>query len=1556
MSRSPVAVLTLLFPIASVALAQPIPGVEGKSYYAPQEQLAQRMMRRQLPSLAQTLPQPLEIRLGALSGDERKRVEMAGQAEAKVAGVHRRVDPNLLERGRAEILDGERSVWRLALHSQEAGGLRVHFTSFDAGSGRVWVHAGTGEESEIHGPYTGKGLYGDGDFWSDVVLGETVVVEYEPGRPMGPGETPPFQIAEVSHLAAGALPRFAEDLNAGAREAAASCNLDVTCYPNWAETAKAVAHIVFERDGSSYVCSGTLVNTRSGRDTPYFLTAQHCIADDTTARSVSAFWSYQTSTCNGTPPNRRDVPRTLGARYLVGTPTSSGDGTLIQLNSIPSGVRFSGWDPNPPASGTQVAGIHHPNGDFKRISFGTSTAAYPYSGRDLAKFVGAHWGGGGLTEGGSSGSGLFSGSLQLVGMLSHGPKASSADQYCAMLPFTDNYGSFAAFYPVIRDYLEERTVGGSTPPPTPTPAGGALTPGQTRSLKLGPVTGNRLFNGQSGFTVTVPQGATRLEVTVRTATSNADVDLFVRFGQDVAIENGQAVADFKSEGSGGDEQVVVSGSQLRAGTYYIALGLFTPGVEVQTTLTANLTATQPPASTIALVSGQARNFTLGPVTGGTLYNGANGFTIAVPQGATRLEITLRTSTANTDVDLYARFSQDVGLSGTSAVADFKSAGATGDEYIVIAGSDLRAGTYYIAFGLLTTGRQAQCTITATVTTQSQPPTPGGNALISGQARNFSLGPVTGGRLYNGADGVTIAVPQGATRLEIALRTSTANVDVDLYARFGQDVVLSGSSAVADFKSEGTAGDEQIVVAGSDLRSGTYYIAFGLFTTGRQAQCTITVTVTTPSTPTPGSSTVLTSGQARNFSIGPAASARLFAGASGHIVNVPQGATRLEIAVRTTTPNADVDLYVSFGQDVTIQNGQAVADFRSESGGGDEQIVITGAQLRPGAYYVALGLFTLNAQVQGTIIANVTTTTTPPVSPALISGQARNITIGAVQSSTLLQGAYGYTIGVPQGATRLEITLRTQTANVDVDLYARFGQDVALENGRAVADFRSENTDSNEQIVISGSSLRPGAYYIALGVFTTGISIQSTLTATVTTTTAPPPSGAQTLASGTPASFRLGPVANATAFSGSRGYRIQVPQGATRLDVRLATTSPAEADVDLYVRFDRDIEITDGNVAADYLSEGPTGTERITATPQSSPALRPGTYYIAVGLYSTNVEVVGAITATVVVGGGTAPQTSTQLTSGVPVKFSLPGAGSSTLYSGNYSFRLTVPDGASKLTVQLRSDVPTADTDLFVRRDADNEIDGGGNVVTDYASTSPYADETVVIDAASEPPLRPGTYYVSVAVYTQGVPISGTILATMERTPVQTSGAQAVLRPEVPARFSLPAVGRPTLFTGDDAFRLEVPADTTRVDIILSTEPSTTDVDLFMRYGSPPAINSSQAVTADHSSTSDSGNEQITIDGSTRPVLRSGTYYIALGLYTSDTPVAGALTAVLYRGEKTARIEDYGAGLRPKPGIFVFTPRAQPLTGKNALAGKSDANSKSAPFLLKSKRVVHVVEE
>ena len=77
-----------------------------------------------------------------------------------------------------------------------------------------------------------------------------------------------------------------------------------------------------------------------------------------------------------------------------------------------------------------------------------------------------------------------------------------------------------------------------------------------------------------------------------------------------------------------------------------------------------------------------------------------------------------------------------------------------------------------------------------------------------------MAPVTGGALFNGANGFSVVVPRGATRLEIVLHTTTPKADVDLFVRFGQDVVISSGSAVADYVSSGPTGDEQLTITAS----------------------------------------------------------------------------------------------------------------------------------------------------------------------------------------------------------------------------------------------------------------------------------------------------------------------------------------------------------------------------------------------------------------------------------------------------------------------------------------------------------------------------------------------------------------------------------------------------------------------------------------------------------------------------------------------------------------------------------------------------------------------
>jgi hypothetical protein len=87
----------------------------------------------------------------------------------------------------------------------------------------------------------------------------------------------------------------------------------------------------------------------------------------------------------------------------------------------------------------------------------------------------------------------------------------------------------------------------------------------------------------------------------------------------------------------------------------------------------------------------------------------------------------------------------------------------------------------------------------------------------------------------------IIVPPGATQLTIDLR---GDQDVDLYARFGQPVVLQGHNPTVDYKSTTDSGSESITVTPSSslpLRPGTYYMAVANWGPG-DASFTVTATV------------------------------------------------------------------------------------------------------------------------------------------------------------------------------------------------------------------------------------------------------------------------------------------------------------------------------------------------------------------------------------------------------------------------------------------------------------------------------------------------------------------------------------------------------------------------------------------------------------------------------------------------------------------------------------------------------------------------------------------
>ncbi|MBC7926701.1 MAG: PPC domain-containing protein, partial [Bryobacteraceae bacterium] len=808
------------------------------------------------------------------------------------------------------------------------------------------------------------------------------------------------------------------------------------------------------------------------------------------------------------------------------------------------------------------------------------------------------------------------------------------------------------------------TGGNTTPPPgNPPPTGtgpGELQPGVRTSFSIPAVTAATLFRGQQGFRVTVPQGATTLQIALQTQTSSADLDLFVRFGQDVGLESGQVRADFTADGPTGNESITITSTgstPLRAGVYYIALGVFTPNVAITGNLLATIAGgsttppptTPPPAGTppagagTQLISGQPRTFQTDPLSVPTLINGANGYYVQVPDGARRLEIKLATVTAGTDVDLLVRRGASPSAIGGKLEADFNSSGPDGNEVITITASStppLAPGAYYVALAVFTKNKAVQGTLTATVDTGTTPPAGGSsNALRSGTPARLDIPAANSAVLLTGAQGFTIQVEPGTTRLEVNLAAANPDHDIDLFIRRDSAPAVQNGKVIADASSEGNSGRETIVITSDSrpaLQAGTYYIAIGVFVTGTPVTATLTATAsgggsTNPPPPADqGDPRSLTSGQARSFSFSSVSQPTLANGEAGFYVDVPENAARLDVKLETATAGADLDLFVRFKDDIGLNGGRVQADHVSEGPAGSEAITITRTStppLRAGRYFVGIGVFTTGVPVSGTVSAVLVRADgggAPAGSSVLVPGQRTKFTLPAVDNTTLFTGDFGYTLVVPESASSVKISLAAETPNADLDLYVRRGEPVSLVEGRPVADHTGESERGDETIIITGSStppLQPGTYYIGFGAYTTGTPITATITAEIQRESIVPPlSSAQTLTFNTPTPFTLPAVRGATLFSGEAGFRVSVPAGASTLEIQLQSVDPLH-DMDLFVRFGKETEIVEGRPVADYASNGDTGNETIQI-----PNPRPGEYFVNLGLFTTGTQVSGRVTA------------------------------------------------------------------------------------------------------------------------------------------------------------------------------------------------------------------------------------------------------------------------------------------------------------------------------------------
>ena len=359
-----------------------------------------------------------------------------GQAlRARDAAEHRPgVAPSFAEPVAVELTPKQRGTWdlddgvlrwRLRVRSEGALSLSLGFVRYSMPAGGS-LEIYTPDGAHRHRPFTAADNEDHGQLWTPLLPGDQMVIDLR--LPVDALSELELRLGRVLH---GYKPF-------GKVEKSGSCNVDVICSEGdgWRDPIRSVAVI---GTGSGTFCTGFMVNNTAQDLKPYFMTAFHCGIDAAAAPSLVVYWNYENSTCRapGSASSGQAGDGSL-SQFQTGSvlraASSASDFTLVELDDDPDpawGVHWAGWDRSP-GDFPGATGIHHPSTDEKRISFendpttttGYLSATVPGPGTHIRV---ADWDVG-TTEGGSSGSPLFSLEQRVIGQLHGGYAACGNDR------------------------------------------------------------------------------------------------------------------------------------------------------------------------------------------------------------------------------------------------------------------------------------------------------------------------------------------------------------------------------------------------------------------------------------------------------------------------------------------------------------------------------------------------------------------------------------------------------------------------------------------------------------------------------------------------------------------------------------------------------------------------------------------------------------------------------------------------------------------------------------------------------------------------------------------------------------------------------------------------------------------------------------------------------------------------------------------------------------------------------------------------------------------------
>ncbi len=308
---------------------------------------------------------------------------------------------------------GDIIIERIGFISPGAKSLYFELTNFELQSGQEFYYYSPNKEI-VRGAFTEKVNTHDGLIAFSPLPGDSIVLELISTLDANPRSD--FKIHNLYHDFLGIVKK--PQLGSTKGLSAGFCEIDINCYEgiDWQREKRAVCRII----SGGQLCTGSLVNNLKEDGRPFLLTANHCINNQIQASNSVFLFNYEAADCYGTEGSSE---QSISGGQLRAT-TYHLDFALLELQHAPppsyQPYYLGLYLENQSAKHTTV--IHHPQGDFKKISKdfeSPATASYGGGYDNHSHWQVFQWDLG-TTEGGSSGSPLINENHLVVGTLTGG--------------------------------------------------------------------------------------------------------------------------------------------------------------------------------------------------------------------------------------------------------------------------------------------------------------------------------------------------------------------------------------------------------------------------------------------------------------------------------------------------------------------------------------------------------------------------------------------------------------------------------------------------------------------------------------------------------------------------------------------------------------------------------------------------------------------------------------------------------------------------------------------------------------------------------------------------------------------------------------------------------------------------------------------------------------------------------------------------------------------------------------------------------------------------------